>query len=814
MRTGKFIIILSALLALCCCQEEEMTEPAIGDGTFTATIEEGTKTSLDEDGNVLWKKGNQVSIFVGSTINQQYQVTDASDGKTSAVLNPVSSAGSDEGDKIDNNVALYPYSSTAEAAKNEGSYAISKIVLPATQNYAAGSFGDGAFPMVAVTGSTSDQHLKFKNVLGCLKLQLKGTSSIASISVTGNNGEILCGAATVTASNGNIPSINLTDESAKTVALDCGTGVQLNSSTATPFVIALPPLTMAGGFTVVVTDTEGKKMEIKTTKSQTITRSSILKMPEVNYEGKEPEIPLTFTSTGKTTISLEKTGTPYVITLEYKLNDGTWTAYTIGTDIPLNDRDQVSFQAGDGGNSKFSKCQGDDFEDFYYFQISGTGKVAASGNIMSLADQDLNSLTIPYECYFYGLFHGCTSLTQAPVLPATTLASRCYAYMFAKCTSLTTAPELPVTYLASACYLGMFSGCTSLAQTPELPATTLAGNCYEKMFYGCTSLSTAPELPATTLAPSCYYYMFEGCTSLTVAPELPATSLALLCYTGMFSGCTSLTVAPELPATSLALLCYDGMFSGCTKLNYVKALFTTTPSVLFTYDWLSGVSPTGTFEKSSSAIWDVRGANGIPEGWTVLTSGKEYVDLGLSVKWATCNVGAAKPEEYGDYYAWGETETKSNYDWSTYKYCNGSEDTLTKYCADSEYGTVDNKTVLEPDDDVAHVKLGGNWRMPTDAEWTELRKNCTWTWTTVKGVKGRLVTSNKKGYTDKSIFLPAAGCRDTMELYSIGSYGDYWSSSHHPSRSNYAWDVYFYSDIVNRSIFYRCSGLSVRPVCE
>ena len=93
-----------------------------------------------------------------------------------------------------------------------------------------------------------------------------------------------------------------------------------------------------------------------------------------------------------------------------------------------------------------------------------------------------------------------------------------------------------------------------------------------------------------------------------------------------------------------------------------------------------------------------------------LNNGREYVDLGLpsGTMWATCNIGANYPEDYGDYYAWGETETKSNYDWSTYKWCKGSEDTLTKYCTDNDYGTVDNKTVLDPEDDAAHVKWGGS----------------------------------------------------------------------------------------------------------
>ena len=118
--------------------------------------------------------------------------------------------------------------------------------------------------------------------------------------------------------------------------------------------------------------------------------------------------------------------------------------------------------------------------------------------------------------------------------------------------------------------------------------------------------------------------------------------------------------------------------------------------------------------------------------------GHEYVDLGLSVKWATCNVGATTPEGYGDYFAWGETQPKTTYNWSTYKYCNGSYYTLTKYCVDYSYGTVDNKTTLELTDDAARVNWGGKWRMPTKAEYNELKNssNCTWTWTQKSGVRG------------------------------------------------------------------------------
>ena len=196
---------------------------------------------------------------------------------------------------------------------------------------------------------------------------------------------------------------------------------------------------------------------------------------------------------------------------------------------------------------------------------------------------------------------------------------------------------------------------------------------------------------------------------------------------------------------------------------------------------------------------------------TGTANGHGYVDLGLSVKWATCNVGANKPEDYGDYFAWGETTTNSTYNWSTYKYCNGSSSTLTKYNNNSRYGTVDNKTVLDAEDDAAAVNWGGAWRMPTDAEMTELRGQCTWTWTTQNGVKGYRVTSNKNG---NSIFLPAAGYRFDSSLGGAGSLCYYWSSSLYAYDTSYACCLYFTSsDVAWSSSLRRCYGLSVRPVC-
>ena len=193
-------------------------------------------------------------------------------------------------------------------------------------------------------------------------------------------------------------------------------------------------------------------------------------------------------------------------------------------------------------------------------------------------------------------------------------------------------------------------------------------------------------------------------------------------------------------------------------------------------------------------------------------NGYEYVDLGLpsGLMWAAYNVGATKPEEYGGYYAWGETEEKTDYSWETYKWCNGSAATMTKYCTDSSYGTVDNKTVLDPEDDVAHVEWGGSWRMPTFEEQKELLNNCDWTWTTLNGVNGYRVT----GPNGNSIFLPAAGFRNGSGVFFRGSNGDYWSGLLNGSCSDSAYYLYFESGGQGWGNDYRCGGRSVRPVCK
>lgn len=268
----------------------------------------------------------------------------------------------------------------------------------------------------------------------------------------------------------------------------------------------------------------------------------------------------------------------------------------------------------------------------------------------------------------------------------------------------------------------------------------------------------------------------------------------------------------DAPLTITGIDCPDG-FSAEANVSKISAGANTSLYVYFT--------PTQAKSYSGSVILKTDGENGSA---SIEVSGKgiqsstngDFVDMGLSVKWATTNVGAAKPEEYGHYVSWAETETKQSYTWKTYKYYNVStylEETgwITKYCNNSDYGYngfTDALSMLKYEDDYANAKLGGLARIPTSKEWKELKQNCDWQWTARNGINGYLVTSRING---NSIFLPASGQIEYKQDY-LNEKGYYWASDLHPL---YSPDIYvfeIYSDRANTSSLSRHIGLTVRAV--
>ena len=242
--------------------------------------------------------------------------------------------------------------------------------------------------------------------------------------------------------------------------------------------------------------------------------------------GKQHEV-LTFTAgTGGASVGFYIANAGYELPEDYKRpslqysTDGgvTWEDYYLmDTDTA---EDVVPIELAEGASIMFRGVNEnlayylEDTEDLLYVQAFFSGNIAASGDVTSLLNGIGGDVAIPQYCYS-GMFGDCTSLNEAPALPATTLSEGCYEGMFSGCTSLSEAPALPATTLAKNCYFYMFQGCSGLTQAPALPATTLAKNCYSGMFQGCSGLEQAPALPATTLSEDCYKGMFRGCSSIT-----------------------------------------------------------------------------------------------------------------------------------------------------------------------------------------------------------------------------------------------------------------------------------------------------------
>lgn len=192
----------------------------------------------------------------------------------------------------------------------------------------------------------------------------------------------------------------------------------------------------------------------------------------------------------------------------------------------------------------------------------------------------------------------------------------------------------------------------------------------------------------------------------------------------------------------------------------------------------------------------------------------DVVDLGLSSKYATCNLGATSPEESGDYFAWGELETKSIFNTDNYLYFAKRN---YKYGREGDCSRLDPTiiTILNPEDDLAHLRLGGTWRLPSLTDIAELHDNCTWRWTTRKGVKGYFISSKVEGYTDHSIFLPAAGFGLNSETINACKSCYYWTSYLYNQNALHAIATVFDQHILIRYLpFIRYAGLTIRPVCD
>ena len=331
-----------------------------------------------------------------------------------------------------------------------------------------------------------------------------------------------------------------------------------------------------------------------------------------------PKPYLTFKSPNSFTLKVNDTTKHWNGTLEYSTDASTWSTWDGTTTLSSATKGSSNALYLRGiGNSVITGNSSD-----YKWVLTGSN-IKCIGNIENLLDYATvtagNHPTMADNCY-KNMFYGCTALTQAPELPATTLENQCYVSMFNGCTSLTQAPALPAMTLADWCYYYMFQGCTSLTQAPALPATTLAKNCYGNMFQGCTSLTQVPELPATTLAQGCYSSMFQRCTAI----KLSSTQ------TGEY------TQEYRIPSSGTGTVGTDFLYN---MFAYTGGTFKGTPEINTTY-YLSNTNEV----IGGPIVVDITASN-ISEYFTV-TNGSSYYFNGDGNVFTTNNVGVNSSSAY------------------------------------------------------------------------------------------------------------------------------------------------------------------------
>ena len=287
MKTCVLKLLAILMVAISCVNEDVSTSIADAE-EFLCHIEkeESTRTSLDQNNNVIWSAEDQLIIFKKNSIPSKYQISENYIGKTYGSFYKINSDEFNAGSELDHNVALYPYQEDIEITKLDSdsptsSYKITGYYFPAEQTYAENTFAIGAFPMAAVS---DNYDLTFRNICGGIKLQLKGTQKITSVKIEGKNSEKLAGNADVVvyADENLKPAITMASNALTSVTLNCGEGVQLNERTVTEFIISLPPLLFNRGFTITLTDNTLQTYTVETDKANTVLRSSLLKMPTIN----------------------------------------------------------------------------------------------------------------------------------------------------------------------------------------------------------------------------------------------------------------------------------------------------------------------------------------------------------------------------------------------------------------------------------------------------------------------------------------------------------------------------------------------------
>ena len=862
-----FLAALASAALFSSCVSEELFRPEIDSSAIYASIESMalTRTSKDQDNRVLWSDDDRIVAFMNNTQGTQYKVK--SGGKTTAGFTKVLSDDLMSGSYIDHIVAYYPYSEDIECEEVAGAYSMD-VVLPSSQSYVPESFGCGSFPMAAVS---EDANLTFRNVCGAMKLQLKGSQKVASVKVDGKNGEKLSGAATVTAyAGGDKPSIVMSDAASTFVRLDCGEGVQLSESVVTEFIIALPPVLFSEGFTVTVTDTDGKTYTVKTDKANEVRRSSVLIMPEVALEEQDTPLP------DSTPEYIDENGVNQGRGVEI---DGViWAPVNCGyheTDYPCGKLYQWGRKYGQGYSGYYYNL-GKDVSDATVPEIREGGVSLAGGqsdenaNVFFLGDpENYDDWVYPSDDTLWNSgteeepvkteYDPCPDGWRVPTYSELDELSK-------NKSSLTTNDKQQTGY-----WLSGQSSYTSSVPQVFFPAagyrSCIDGTANCRGFDG-SYWSLSPYDDGSAFYLSLFFY--DGSTYMSYSSRANGYSVRCV-YDENAVGMewpvpddnVEIPVSTVIISTS-SLKLYEGNVAQLTtKLRPSDATDATvtwssdTPSVA-TVDQSGLVTGISAGKATITAV-----AGGVSATCSVTVSSlavatANYVDeygkdrgkgivVGMTV-WAPVNCGYHETDyPYGKLYQWGRKYGQGYsgglYDGSFNFLGDVSDATVPEireggvslaggqseenanvfFLADSE----NNGDWVYPSDDTLwnsgteedpvkteYDPCPDGWRVPTYAELDYLRQNKS-SWTTNDKNQEGYWLSGQSSYTSSvpQVFFPAAGLRDCYDgnAYYRGYCGMYWSSS---PLDNYAFSLFFYDGSTDMSFSLCAYGFSVRCVQE
>lgn len=830
---NRIIFILLAVLgitATACVSEQEMFLPTDGDVVFYATNGDipSSKTVLLQDGSIKWKPADQISIFYGNS-SFQFSSTNtdlASEVEFHGVLDGIEYT--DGGEFW----AVYPY---RESNSFDGSSVT--VTLPDEQTAVAGTFDDDLFISLA---KTRDYNLRFYNVCGGVRFTVT-QPDVKSVTFKGNNNEPIAGKAKVRWNKSGTPEIQSVVSPKTTITVTAPDGGSFEVGEW--YYIVCFPATLSSGYTLTM-NTQLNAFTSKTgARAVTIKRSvwGSLEGADSNLIYDIPHNEIWYTTVDGKPLTRHPTAYKYLDPYDSDDDEeATFVSSTYENGIGIFRYEEPIVHVGyyNPSSSDLSALKTITFPG----SMTSIGRLGGSFPSLELVTFKA-SLRENYK-YYWNPFPNSPKLQyagpNAEIIPNYLVVGNKLVSFAAGCglTEISVGgndySSKGINEIGNSCFYcantlqrvsvespisdigrGAFDGCEELISVTLGPGVTYIGS---TAFQGCSQLASV-SLPSTLIQiGECAFSMCRKLEELLLPDSVSTICAAAFEYSGLKKA--------EIPASVTKLGDYS--FSGC-PLDTVTLLGETPPDCKWydddeecNYDaWrpFDGPYPNyGSYPiyvpyRSIDAYKTSKQWSKYSSRFVINPVSYGLVDLGLSVLWSTCNLGADSPEDYGDYYAWGETSPKTS-DWQSYKYCiNGSWSTdETKF---TKYNKDDNLMTLVPEDDVAYATLGDKWHIPTVFEWGELVDNCTWSWTSVNGVYGFKVRSKISGYTDRWIFLPAAGGMEQSwsGVHDAGTEGYYWSSSLNPTNRKYAQYLDMYSSrYYDESLKERANGYSIRPV--